>query len=108
MLLGWLCSLPLTASYYLDRDDSPLWVVHLLVGVPTVVSMVTLVWFLYTVPTPRPTFGRILLAVLLAPLFFVVGLLAFLFTIGIGSLVFAWFLWRQGRLSSPSTGEWRL
>lgn len=105
MLLAWLCSLPLTASYYADRGDSPLWVVHWLVGMPTFVSLVALVWFLCTVPTPRPTIGRILVAVLLAPLFLVVGLLTFLFTAGLGSLVFAWLLWRQGTPPAPFAGE---
>lgn len=105
MMLAWLGSIPFTIAVYADLGDSGLWAMHLLVGMPTVVSGLALLWFLLTVPAPTPTVRRVLGALLLAPFFLVVGMLAFLFTIGLGSLVFAWLLWRQGRPPSACTGE---
>lgn len=60
---------------------------HLLVGMPTVVSVLALLWFLFTVPAPKPTVRRVFGALLLAPLLLAVGMLAFLFTAGVGLLV---------------------
>jgi hypothetical protein len=97
MLLAWFGSLPLTVAMYADPEGSPMWTTHLIVGMPTVVSLVALLRFLFAVPTPKPTFARILGAVLLAPLFLVIGVLVFLFTAGFGSLVFAWILRQQAR-----------
>jgi hypothetical protein len=110
MLLAWLGSLPFTGAVYGDLGDSGLWAMHLLVGMPTVVSLLALLWFLFTVPTPRPTVRRVGGALLLAPLFLLGGMLVFLFTAGLGSLGFAWFLWWQGRppsrlKSGPSSSQ---
>ena len=44
-----------TVAVYGDLGDSGLWEMHLLVGMPTVVSLLALLWFLFTVPSPRPT-----------------------------------------------------
>jgi hypothetical protein len=105
MLLAWVGSLPLTYAMYREPDDSPMWTAHLIFGMPTVVSGFALVWFLSTVPAPGPTFRRILGAVLLAPLFLVIGVLVFLFTAGFGSWAFAWFLSWQGTPPSTPAGE---
>lgn len=105
MLLAWLGSLPISYSAYVEMSEPPIWPLHLLVGMPTVVTMVSIVRFLLTVPAPRPTLGRVAGALLLAPIFLMVGIPLFLFTIGFGSLGFAWFLWWQGRPPSASMGE---
>jgi hypothetical protein len=107
MLLAWLGSLPFTVALYVDPRDPGLWVMHLLVGLPTVVSLLALLRFLHTVPAPRPTVRRLGGALLLAPVFMFAGMLAFLFTAGLGSLGFAWFLWWQGGPAAASTGEER-
>jgi hypothetical protein len=105
MLLAWLGSLPFTVAVYGDPGSPGLWVTHLLVGMPTVVSLLALLRFLLTVPAPRPTVRRVGGALLLTPVFLFAGMLAFLFTAGLGSLGLAWLLWRQGRSAAASTGE---
>lgn len=104
MLLAWLGSLPLTYAMYRETGESPMWTSHLILGMPTVVSGVALVTFLFTVPAPSPRFRRILRAVLLAPPFLAIGVLVFLFTAGFGSWAFAWFLSRQ-RTSATAAAE---
>lgn len=99
MLLAWVGSLPLSIADFNQSDDSPAWFDHWVVTMPTIVSLAAMLWFLWRVSTPRPSLLRLAGTVVLAPVFLVVGVLSFLFTLGIGSFVFAWILNRQAQVA---------
>lgn len=100
MLLAWVGSLPLSIADFNQSDDSPAWFDHWVVTMPTIVSLAAMLWFLWRVPTPRPSLLRLAGTVVVAPVFLVVGVLSFLFTLGIGSFVFAWILYRQAEVAT--------
>lgn len=104
MLLAWFTSLPLSIAYLNEPNDSLWWADHLLVTMPTVVSFPAMAWFLWKVPAPKPSVGRVLRTIVLTPVLLTVGVLSFLFTVGIGSFVFAWILWRQTQIASTAKG----
>ena len=105
MLLAWFGSLPLSVAYHGEPNDSTAWVDHWIVTLPTIVSLPAMLWFLWKVPAPRPSVGRVVKTVLLAPVFLGIGLLLFLFTLGIGSFVFVWILLWQTKVASPTMEE---
>ena len=102
MLLAWCGSVPLTIAIYAEQSEVNLWGLNLIVGMPTVVSLLALLRFLCRARRTKPTAGRVLGAVLSAPLLLAVGLLAFLFSAGLGAIVFAWFLSRHGGSADES------
>lgn len=104
MLLAWLVSLPLSVAYLNEPNASLPWVDHLLVTMPTIVSFPAMAWFLWKVPVPKASVGRVAGSVILAPIFLTAGVLSFLFTVGLGSFVFAWILWRQTQIASTAKG----
>ena len=103
MLLAWLLSLPFSFAYLNKPEDSMASVDHLVVTMPTVISLLGISWFLWRVPPTRPSLGRLAMAIGLAPIFLIVGMISFLLTAGFGSFVFALVLWHQAGVASTAT-----
>ena len=97
---------PLSVAYSPNPSDSRPWVDHLLVDDAHGRELPGA--GLVPVEGSRPRgqrVGRVAGTVVLAPIFLTVGVLAFLFTVGIGSLVFAWILWWQTQVASTAKGS---
>ncbi len=99
MFLAWCGSLPLSALAY--RDLGATWGNHYVIAAPTIVTFGALCYFLIEVE-PTPFRGRQLVAVLLAPVFLLGGIVAHLLTCGIGLHLLSAFLVVKARQQRPA------